>query len=80
MKPPFELAVVACQPAATQKRPAATIATLPPVETTAGPYRQLKRRLVPTVVSNGGRNNGGSMLFLPMLNPTIYFRKIEEKI
>jgi hypothetical protein len=27
----------------------------------------------PTAVSNGG-----PWLFLPMLNPTIYFRKIEE--
>jgi hypothetical protein len=32
----------------------------------------------PTAVSNDG--NGGSRLFVPMLNPTIYFHKIEEKI
>jgi hypothetical protein len=36
-KPPFQLTVAACQPAAT-------VTILPPVETVAGPYRQLKRR------------------------------------
>jgi quinol-cytochrome oxidoreductase complex cytochrome b subunit len=33
MKPTFQLAVAACQPAATQKGPATTIAVLPQVET-----------------------------------------------
>jgi hypothetical protein len=41
--------------------------SLPPVETTAGYYRHFKQR------------QESNMLFLTMLNPTIYFRKIEEK-
>jgi hypothetical protein len=43
-KPPFELTVAACQPAATLTVPAATIAILQLVETAASPYCRLKRR------------------------------------
>jgi hypothetical protein len=82
---PFQVAAAARQPAATQPGPAVTVANLPPFTTAAGAYRQMPRRKVPTTLSNSGRNptaiwNGRSRLFLPTLNPAIYFRKIKEKI
>jgi hypothetical protein len=43
-KPLFQLAVAACQPAATQSGPAAIVANLPPFAAAAGSYYQLKRR------------------------------------
>jgi hypothetical protein len=69
-KPPFQLAVAASQPAATQPDPAATVANLPPFDAVADSYRQLKRRQ---------ETNRRLRLFLPMLNLNIYFRKTEEK-
>jgi hypothetical protein len=71
---PFQLAVAACQSAATQIGPAATIAILLRVEMAACSYRR----------SNDGRNttailNDSSRLFLPMLNSTIYFLKSKKK-
>jgi hypothetical protein len=75
--PPFEPVVGASNRCfkATQLRPAATVANLPQIATTVGSYCPFKRRQEPK-----RRLKRGSRLFLPMLNPTIYFRKIEEKI
>jgi hypothetical protein len=44
MKPPFQLAVAASQPAATHNDPIATVAILPRVETAADTNRHLWRR------------------------------------
>jgi hypothetical protein len=44
MKPPFQLAVTASQPAANHTGPTATVANLPPVQTAVGSYRRFKRR------------------------------------
>jgi hypothetical protein len=43
-KPPFQLAVAAYQPVATQLGLSTTVANLPPLAAAAGPYRQLKRQ------------------------------------
>jgi hypothetical protein len=44
---------------------------LPPIEMVVGSYRHFKRQQ---------ESNSGLRLFRTMLNPTIYFRKIKEKI
>jgi hypothetical protein len=43
-QPPFQMAAAARQPPATQPRPAATVANLPPFAAATGPYCHRQRR------------------------------------